>query len=258
MASSSSSTVFGDLRSAGGLAALNAHLRTRSYIEGYSLSEADVQTWPQVANQVDNKTYPHVFRWWNHIAYFTTNRFAGSRPAPARGGEEKKSGGSSAKTSASAAAKTAPANAAKKETKLAKPDDADVAPPEMDFDSLMEGGDEPNPEVEKLMKKRAEDAAEMKKTERLTAAKGSAIFDVKPEGDEIDMKVIESQVRAIQKEGLEWTKASLIPVVNKIKKLRIIAIVPEGDDQLLEEVQEAIEKIDGVQSTDVKSGSIML
>jgi len=260
VASSSSSSVFGDLRSGGGLAALNAHLRTRSYIEGYSWSEADVQTWHQVPNQVDMKTYPHISRWWSHIASFTIKRGPAPAPVPVRR-EDKKSGGSGSSAKGAAAnatatpSKTAPAKASKRE---AEPEPEPAAPADMDFDSMMAGGDEPDPEVEKLMKKRAAEAAEKKKIERATAEKASAIIDVKPEGDEIDMKELEEKVRAIKKDGLEWTKASLIPVVKNIKKLRIIAIVPEGDDQLLEELQEEIEKIEGVQSTDFKSGSIML
>ena len=65
-----------------------------------------------------------------------------------------------------------------------------------------------------------------------------------------DLKVIEASVRAITKVGLYWAAAQLEPVAYGLKKLRIIAIVHD-DIISVDDLQEEIEQLPGVRSTDV-------
>jgi len=64
------------------------------------------------------------------------------------------------------------------------------------------------------------------------------------------MKTLEAQVRAIAKEGLAWGGSQLEPIAFGLKKLRIVAIVHD-DVVSVDELQEEIEKLPGVQSTDI-------
>ncbi|CCO31043.1 Elongation factor 1-beta Short=EF-1-beta [Rhizoctonia solani AG-1 IB] len=46
---------------------LNEHLATRSYVEGYTPSQADVGVLKSVGSAPDKATYPHAARWYSHI-----------------------------------------------------------------------------------------------------------------------------------------------------------------------------------------------
>jgi len=239
---------FGNLSSDSGLAALNTHLTTRSYVEGYSAGTADVETFLLVSNNVDSGKYPHVARWYNHLASFTPQQRRSLRPSGKvvvgeSKGEEKKGGAQPKKAVEQAAKKAAPAPAKKEE---------DEMPAELDFDSL--GDSDPNTEAEvaAIMKQKAEesDKAKVEKKKDGPIPKSNVILDVKPEDDETDMKDLEAKVRAIAKEGLHWAGSQLEPIAYGLKKLRIIAIVHD-DVVSVDELQEEIEKLPGVQSTDI-------
>lgn len=47
--------------------ALNEHLSTRSYIQGYSLSQADVDVFRQLSAPPADAPLFHVARWFRHI-----------------------------------------------------------------------------------------------------------------------------------------------------------------------------------------------
>ena len=49
------------------LAELNKKLATRSYIEGYALSEADKSALSQLSGIPCKQSFPHVNRWASHI-----------------------------------------------------------------------------------------------------------------------------------------------------------------------------------------------
>jgi len=67
------------------------------------------------------------------------------------------------------------------------------------------------------------------------------------------MKELESQLRAIEKDGLVWGGAKLVPIGYGIKKLQINLVV-EDEKISLEELQEEIQEFeDFVQSTDIVS-----
>ena len=70
-------------------------------------------------------------------------------------------------------------------------------------------------------------------------AKSNILLDVKPWDDETDLGEMEKAVRAIEKDGLLWGTAKLVPVGYGIKKLQICCVVEDdkvGTDFLEEEI----------------------
>merc|ERR1711890_180300 len=67
--SSSSSNMFGDLKTAAGVKALDAFLADNSYIEGYVPSQADTAVFEALKGAPGSDT-PHAQRWYNHIKSF--------------------------------------------------------------------------------------------------------------------------------------------------------------------------------------------
>merc|ERR1712183_261662 len=62
---------FGDLRSDGGVQALNSFLESKSYIDGYVPSQADVAVYEGLASAPNSK-YCHALRWYNHVASYSS------------------------------------------------------------------------------------------------------------------------------------------------------------------------------------------
>ena len=48
--------------------ALDAHLSTRSYVRGFSLSQADVDAFRQLSGPPADPQLFHVARWFRHVA----------------------------------------------------------------------------------------------------------------------------------------------------------------------------------------------
>merc|ERR1712181_24789 len=61
--------MFGDLKSAAGVKALNEFLAEHSYIEGYVPSQADTAVYEALAGAPKADT-PHALRWYNHVKSF--------------------------------------------------------------------------------------------------------------------------------------------------------------------------------------------
>ncbi|KAA3671113.1 elongation factor 1-beta [Paragonimus westermani] len=217
---------FGDLRSAAGLGALDGFLLSRSYIEGYQPSQADVVVFQCVGERPSDK-FENVLRWYKHIESFGDERkaFPGEiKPADQYGTSEK------------APAKTAAA----------------VADDEDDVGNLF-GSDSDDEEAEILRKER-QAALEAKKAPKAAlVAKSTIVLDVKPWDDETDMAEVEKCVRSITADGLLWGNSKLVPLAYGIKKLQIGCVVEDdkiGTDFLEEEIMKFE---DLVQSVDVAS-----
>merc|ERR1712025_1519313 len=88
-----SGIMFGDLKSAAGVKALNEFLAEHSYIEGYVPSQADTAVFEALSGAPKSDT-PHALRWYSHIKSFA----AGMKQFP------KASKDASAYTSGAAAA----------------------------------------------------------------------------------------------------------------------------------------------------------
>merc|ERR1712079_920484 len=208
--------MFGDLKTAAGVKALNDYLAENSYIEGYVPSQADTAVFEALSGAP--KDAPHALRWYNHIKSFA----AGMKQFP----KAQKDAASYVSGGAAAAAKD---------------DDDDVD---------LFGSDEEEDDEEK---KRITE--ERLKAYHEKMAKTSVLFDVKPWDDETDMDAMLTQVKTIEMEGLVWGASKLVPVGYGIKKLQVMCVV-EDEKVSIDELSEKIcEFEDFVQSVDIAAMS---
>ncbi|XP_051996625.1 elongation factor 1-beta-like [Xyrauchen texanus] len=217
---------FGDLKTAAGLKVLNDFLASKSYIEGYVPSQADIAVFDALSG-APSADLSHALRWYNHIKSYQKEK--GSLP-----GVKKPLG------------QYGPAGV--EDTTAAAPAVAD----EDDDDIDLFGSDEEEDEETKKIKEERLAAYNAKKSKKpALIAKSSILLDVKPWDDETEMAKLEECVRSIQLDGLVWGQSKLLPVGYGIKKLQIACVVEDdkvGTDQL-EELITAFE--DYVQSMDV-------
>ncbi|KAL5529369.1 hypothetical protein ACEPAG_5354 [Sanghuangporus baumii] len=206
------------------LAKLEAHLASRSYIEGYTPSQADVHVFKALGSEPSATEFPNSARWFRHIASYSSEH--ASLPGSSSAGEAFTAGASAA---------TAPA---------AKADDDD------DVD-LFGSDEEEDEEAERIKAERVKAYNEKKAAKPKTVAKSLVTLEVKPWDDETDLQKLEEAVRSIEKPGLVWGASKLVPIGFGIKKLQI-TIVIEDDLVSVDELQEQIQEFeDFVQSTDV-------
>ena len=140
--------------------------------------------------------------------------------------------------------------------------------------------DEEDAEAARIREERLAAYREKKAGKPKVAAKSVVIMDVKPWGafslplflstvptpawlklttpagptdDETDMKALEESVRSIEKDGLVWGAAKLVPIGYGVSKLQI-SLVVEDEKVSLDELQEEIAGFeDYVQSSDIVS-----
>ncbi|KAK4153337.1 hypothetical protein C8A00DRAFT_15402 [Chaetomidium leptoderma] len=224
---------FTDLVTDAGLAVLNNWLLTRSYVAGYSASQADAVVFKALSAAPDAAKYPNAARWYKHIASyeddFPTLPGDASKPYTVYGPEVAEVTLNPAK---------APAAAAEEEE-----DDEDV--------DLFGSDDEEDAETVRVREERLAEYRKKKEAKPKVAAKSIVTMDVKPWDDETDMVALEAAVRSIEKDGLVWGASQLIAVGFGIKKLQINLVV-EDDKVSTDELGEEIQGFeDYVQSTDV-------
>ena len=142
--------MFGDLKSAAGVKALNEFLAEHSYIEGYFPSQADTAVFEALSGAPKSDT-PHALRWYKHIKSFA----AGMKQFP------KASKDASAYTSGAAAA-------------ASKADDDD------DVDLFGSDEEEDDEEKKRITEERLKAYHEKKSKKPALIAKISALMDVKP------------------------------------------------------------------------------
>ncbi|ROW15304.1 hypothetical protein VPNG_03044 [Cytospora leucostoma] len=222
---------FTDLVSDAGLTVLNSYLTTRSYIVGYTASQADVATFKAISSAPDAAKYPNAARWYKHIASyepeFATLSGDASKPYTVYGPDESELTLNPAK---------APEKAAEEE------DDVDL------FGSDDEEEDE---EAARIREERLAEYRKKKEGKVKPAAKSVVTLDVKPWDDETDLEALEKSVRSVEKDGLVWGLSKWVPVGFGIKKLQITLVV-EDDKVSLDDLQDQIQEFeDYVQSSDV-------
>lgn len=209
------------------LSKLEEHLSKRSYVEGYTPSQADVAVFKALSQDLG---YPNVARWYKHIKSYEAE--FSSLP-----------GSSSAGAGFTGEAAPEPAAAEKKEEKKEEADDDDI--------DLFGEDEEDDAEAEKIKAQRIADYNAKKANKPKTIAKSVVTLEVKPWDDETDMEALEKSVRSIEQEGLVWGSSKLVAVGYGIKKLQITLVI---EDELvsLDELQEKIGGFeDYVQSSDV-------
>jgi len=204
------------------LGKLEAHLATRSYVEGYTPSQADVHIFTTLGSAPGPAANPNTARWYKHIKSYEK--------------EHSTLAGSSTAGKAFVGSAAAPAAAAAEE--------------EEDIDLFGEDEEE-DAEAEKLKAERVAAYNVKKANKPKTIAKSVVTLDVKPWDDETDMGALEKSVRSIEKDGLLWGSSKLVAIGFGIKKLQITLVV-EDEKISLDELQEEIAEFeDYVQSSDV-------
>ncbi|KAK4208135.1 elongation factor 1-beta [Rhypophila decipiens] len=222
---------FTDLLTDAGLTVLNNWLLTRSYVTGYTASQADVAVFKAIKSAPDAEKYPNAARWYKHIASyedeFPTLEGDASKPYTVYGPEV-----------AEVTLNPAKAPAAEEE------EDEDV-------DLFGSDDEEEDAEAVRVREERLAAYRDKKAAKPKLAAKSIVTLDVKPWDDETDMKALEEAVRGIEQDGLVWGASKLVPVGFGIKKLQINLVV-EDEKVSLEELEETISGFeDYVQSTDI-------
>jgi len=221
---------FTDLLTDAGLTSLNSWLETRSYIVGYSPSQADVSVHKALKSAPDATKYPHAARWYKHITSWTEE----FPTLPGDAAKEYSTYGPEITTATLNPAK-APA---------AEEDDEEV-------DLFGSDDEEEDAEAAKIRDERLAEYKKKKEGKTKPAAKSVVTLDVKPWDDETDMKALEESVRSLVKDGLVWGASKLVAVGFGIKKLQINLII-EDDKIGLDDLQEEIAGFeDYVQSSDV-------
>ncbi|KAF2276081.1 elongation factor 1 beta subunit [Westerdykella ornata] len=220
---------FSDLVSDAGLTILNNWLKTRSYIVGYTPSQADVKVFQQIKTVPAPEKFPYAWRWYNHIltweSEFSTLPGDPTKDHTAYGPE-----------SAELTVNPAKAPAAEEEEE------------EVD---LFGSDEEEDEEAERLKAERLAEYNKKKAGKVKPAAKSIVTLDVKPWDDETNMDELKANVLAIEKDGLVWGASKLVAVGFGIKKLQINLVV-EDEKVSLDELQQQIEEDeDHVQSTDI-------
>jgi len=214
--------MFGDLKSAAGVKALNEFLAENSYIEGYVPSQADTAVFEALSGAPKSDT-PHALRWYNHIKSFA----AGMKQFP------KASKDGSAYTSGAAAAAS----------KAADDDD--------DVDLFGSDEEEDDEEKKRITEERLKAYHEKKSKKPALIAKTSVLLDCKPWDDETDMDAMLKSVKTIEMDGLLWGASKLVPVGYGISKLQVMCVVEDAKVSI-DELQEKIcEFEDYVQSVDI-------
>merc|ERR1712090_113095 len=174
-----SGIMFGDLKSAAGVKALNEFLAEHSYIEGYVPSQADTAVYEALAGAPKSDT-PHALRWYNHVKSFG----AGMKQF--------------AKASKNAAEYTAGAPASN--------DDDD------DVDLFGSEDEEESEEKKRITEERLKAYHEKKSKKPALIAKTSVLFDVKPWDDETDHAKMLEATKSIEMDGLVWGASKLVPI----------------------------------------------
>merc|ERR1712126_74126 len=168
------SKMFGDLKSAAGVKALNEYLAENSYIGGYVPSQADTAVF-EALKGAPGSDCPHALRWYNHIKSFGAGMKQFAKSAKA--------------TSEYTAGKAAPAAAA---------DDDD------DVDLFGSDEEEDDAEKKRITEERLAAYAAKKAKKPALIAKTSVLIDIKPWDDETDMDKMLECAKSIEKEGLVW------------------------------------------------------
>ncbi|KAM0261008.1 hypothetical protein ACHAQJ_002443 [Trichoderma viride] len=220
---------FTDLVADAGLALLNNWVSTRSYITGFSASQADVAVFKALKEAPSAEKYPSAARWYKHVATyedeFATLDGDASKPYTVYGPEVS-------------------------EVTL-NPAKAPEAADDDDVDLFGSDDEEEDAEAARIRDERLAEYRKKKEAKPKVAAKSVVTLDVKPWDDETDLAALEAAVRSIEKDGLLWGASKLVAVGFGIKKLQINLVV-EDDKVSTDELQEQIQEFeDYVQSTDV-------
>ncbi|KAK1926808.1 putative elongation factor 1-beta (ef-1-beta) [Papiliotrema laurentii] len=208
---------------------LEQHLASKSYIDGFQPTSADVEAFKALKSAPSEAEFPHTARWYRHIASFESEFDSLPKGTPL------------------ASSSSAPA------AEAAEEDDEDI-------DLFGSDDEEADAEAERIKQERvaayneakaAKTAEKLASGKKLEVAKSVVTLQVKPWDDETDMEAMEREVRAIEKDGLTWGASKLVPVGYGIKMLQITLVIEDAKISLSDLEEEIQEIEDHVQSTDI-------
>lgn len=210
-------------------------LSTRSHTP----SQADVAVFDNLKTPSDANKYPHVARWYTHIATY-------EKEHPSLVGDKSRAAALLGPVLSSGI--STPAAAAAVKTDVSGDDDDDV-------DLFGSDDDDEDAEAERVKAERVAEynrkKAEKEAVKGKTVHKSVVTLQVKPWDDETNLDEMEAAVRAIQKDGLVWGASKKVPVGYGVSMLQFTLVV-EDEKVSLDELQEEIQEIeDFVQSSDV-------
>ncbi|CAO3655293.1 unnamed protein product [Mucor hiemalis] len=191
---------------------LDSYFENVSYVKGAEASEADKSVFSALTEGPSAEAYPHLARWYSHIAAVQglITKEAAAAPAAAAAAED-----------------------------------------EEDIDLFGSDDEEVDEEAEKLKAQRVAEYNAKKANKPKPTAKTTVTLDVKPWDDETDMEELTKAVKAIAMDGLLWGGSQLVPIGYGIKKLQINCVV-EDDKVMMDNLSDAITDLeDFVQSVDV-------
>ncbi|KAL7310296.1 Translation elongation factor 1 beta [Mucor circinelloides] len=192
---------------------LDNYFENVSYVKGVEASEADKSVFNALTEGPSAEAYPHLARWYAHIAAVQglITKEAAAAPAAAAAAEED----------------------------------------EDDIDLFGSDDDEVDEEAEKIKAQRIAEYNAKKANKPKTIAKTTVTLEVKPWDDETNMEELTAAVRAIAMDGLLWGGSQLVAIGYGIKKLQINCVV-EDDKVMMDDLCDAITDLeDYVQSVDV-------
>ncbi|CAO0803138.1 unnamed protein product [Mucor circinelloides] len=192
---------------------LDNYFENVSYVKGVEASEADKSVFNALTEGPSAEAYPHLARWYAHIAAVQglITKEAAAAPAAAAAAEED----------------------------------------EDDIDLFGSDDEEVDEEAEKIKAQRIAEYNAKKANKPKTIAKTTVTLEVKPWDDETNMEELTAAVRAIAMDGLLWGGSQLVAIGYGIKKLQINCVV-EDDKVMMDDLCDAITDLeDYVQSVDV-------
>jgi translation elongation factor EF-1beta len=239
-------------------ASLNAHLADKSYIEGWSFSQKDVEVFAAFSLPCP-AAHPHAYRWYIHIAALSGIPSALKNTAPASG----HSGAAAAPAAKKEAAKKAPAKAADDE----EDDEMDLGFDDEEEEEEEKPAGKSRAEIAKELKAQRDKEAEEKKAAALARlAKKEANqrslcnLEIKPwESDQDLMELFAKIKRTVVMDGLKWSEnCALVDVAFGIKKLVLTAVISLNlsMDAIIEEMTEET-FVDEIQSMQMTSMSLL-
>ncbi|CAO3641031.1 hypothetical protein MBANPS3_011705 [Mucor bainieri] len=192
---------------------LDNYFENVSYVKGVEASEADKSVFNALTEGPSAEAYPHLARWYAHIAAVQglITKEAAAAPAAAAAAEED----------------------------------------EDDIDLFGSDDEEVDEEAEKIKAQRIAEYNAKKANKPKTIAKTTVTLEVKPWDDETNMEELTAAVKAITMDGLLWGGSQLVAIGYGIKKLQINCVV-EDDKVMMDDLCDAITDLeDFVQSVDV-------
>ena len=216
-----------------GKAAFNGFMGAKSYVEGWNFSPIDVEWFGKFSAIPDAGKYPHLYRWYIHIAALQGIRGLNMSPPVA------------------AAAAPAPAAAAPAKKGGDDDDDFDVFG---DDDEEDDAPKESRTEMLQRLKSEAEARAAAKEKKQRTLVS----IEIKPWDVEQDLMALWKKItQTVTQDGLKWGETcTLADVAFGIKKIQTTFVM--GVNNSADEVEEKILAMeDEVQSFEVISMSVL-